>query len=104
MLSEEQKQEKIKKIIFTVQSCLELDFRNLEELSAQIGISSSSIQRYLKEKQVINEYFGEDIYEMIREKLSFNKVDGLSRGGTNFVNHNISIKDETGKFTGSRKR
>lgn len=104
MLSEEQRKLKIKKIIFTVQSFLESDCYNLEELSNQINISSSSIQRYLKEKQIIEEYFGEDIYEIVREKIEFNKREGLSKGGTNFVNYNISTKDEFGKFTGSRRR
>lgn len=104
MLSEEQKKIKLKRIIFTVQSFLESDFKNLEELSEKIGIPSSSIQRYLKEKQVIDEYFGEEIYEMIRERINFNKAEGLSKGGTNFANFNVSTKDEFGKFTGSRRR
>jgi len=104
MLSEEQRKLKIKRIIFTVQSFLESDCHNLEELSNQINISSSSIQRYLNEKQIIEEYFGEDIYEIVREKIEFNKREGLSKGGTNFVNYNVSTKDEFGKFTGSRRR
>ena len=104
MLSEEQRKLKIKRIIFTVQSFLESDCHNLEELSNQINISSSSIQRYLNEKQIIEEYFGEDIYETVREKIEFNKREGLSKGGTNFVNYNVSTKDEFGKFTGSRRR
>lgn len=104
MLSEEQKKIKIKRIIFTVQSFLESDCKNLEELSEKIGIPSSSIQRYLKEKEVIEEYFGVEIYEMVREKIEFNKIEGLSKGGTNFVNFNVSTKDEFGKFTGSRRR
>ncbi|MCI9084730.1 MAG: hypothetical protein HFH46_03870 [Bacilli bacterium] len=104
MMSEEQKKIKLKRILFTVQSFLESDCRNLEELSKEIGIPSSSIQRYLKEKQVIEEYFGSEIYEIIRERLAFNKTEGLSKGGINFVNFNISTKDETGKFTGSRRR
>lgn len=104
MLSEEQRKLKIKRIIFTVQSFLESDCHNLEELSNQINISSSSIQRYLNEKPIIEEYFGEDIYEIVREKIEFNKREGLSKGGTNFVNYNVSTKDEFGKFTGSRRR
>lgn len=104
MLSEEQKKIKIKRIIFTVQCFLESDCKNLEELSKEIGIPSSSIQRYLREKKVIEEYFGAEIYEMVREKIEFNKTEGLSRGGINFVNFNVSTKDEFGKFTGSRRR
>ena len=104
MLSEEQRKLKIKRIIFTVQSFLESDCHNLEELSNHINISSSSIQRYLNEKQIIEEYFGEEIYEIVREKIEFNKREGLSKGGTNFVNYNVSTKDEFGKFTGSRRR
>jgi len=104
MLSQDQKKLKIQKIIFTVQSFLDSDCHNLEELSSQINISSSSIQRYLNEKQIIEEYFGIEIYEMVREKINFNKREGLSKGGTNFVNYNISTKDASGKFTGSRRR
>ena len=42
--------------------------------------------------------------EMIRERIDFNKAEGLSKGGTNFANFNVSTKDEFGKFTGSRRR
>lgn len=104
MLSEEQKKLKLKRTLFTVQSFLDSDVHSLEELSSQIGISSSSIQRYLLDRKVIEEYFGEEIYEMVREKLAFNKSEGVSRGGTNFANYNLSTKDASGKFTGSRKR
>ncbi len=104
MLSEEQKNIKLKRILFTVQSFLETDCNNLEELAQKINIPSSSIQRYLQEKQIIEEYFGEEIYDMVREKINLNKAEGLSKGGTNFVNYNIAIKDEKGKFTGSRRR
>jgi len=104
MLSEEQKKIKLKKILFTVQSFLQSDCRSLEELSKEIGVSSSSIQRYLGEKQIIEEYFGTEIYEMIRERLTINKEEGLSKGGINFANYNVSTKDKSGKFTGSKRR
>lgn len=104
MLSESQKQIKIKRIIYTVKKFLESDCQSLEELAQEINIPSSSIQRYLKEKQIIETYFGEDVYIMIRERIQINKQLGNEKGGVNYVNYNSYSKDENGKFTGSRRR
>lgn len=104
MLSKEQHEAKIRKILLTVQSFLEGDFQNLSELSQHIGLSTSSIQRYLKEKKVITEYFGPEIYELVQEKLALNKENGHIKGGFNYHFNNISTKDNNGKFTGSKRK
>ena len=104
MLSEEQKRQKIKKIIYTVQNFLNSDYESLGDLAKDIGISSSSIQRYLHEKEIIESIFGQEVYELVQEKLSFSKAQGLQKGGLNSALKNKYSKDEKGRFTGSRRR
>lgn len=104
MLSEEQKKQKIKKIIYTVQSFLSSDYPNLEALAQDIKIPSSSIHRYLHEKDIIISVFGEEVYDLVREKLALSKTMGLQKGGFNSALNNNYTKDEKGHFTGSKRR
>ena len=104
MLSQKQEKEKLRKILLTVKSFLESDYQSIEGLAKEIGISSSSIQRYLNEKEIIINYFGEAVYNLVQEKLSINKEAGNFKGGFNFALNNISTKDNSGKFTGSKRR
>ena len=77
-------------------------FKNIGEFSKYSGISSSSIQRYLKEdsRMIVDS----KKYNEITMWLNKAKTEGLSRGGINSQNNNEFIKDEVGKFCGSRKR
>lgn len=77
-------------------------FKNIGEFSKYSGISSSSIQRYLKDDSKM--FVDSKKYNEITMWLDKAKVEGLSRGGVNSQNNNEFIKDEVGKFCGSRKR
>ena len=106
MLSEKQQLEKINNIKIVVTNFLK-DKKTIKEISQETGISKSSVQRYLNDKEYIREIYGLDanfIIEEIHRKLKQNKEEGISKGGTNFANNNISTKDKLGHFTGSKKR
>lgn len=77
-------------------------FKNIDDFSKYSGISSSSIQRYLKEDSKM--FVDSKKYNEITMWLNRAKAEGLSRGGINSQNNNEFIKDEVGKFCGSRKR
>ena len=77
-------------------------FKNINDFSKYSGISSSSIQRYLKEDSKM--FVNSKKYNEITMWLNRAKAEGLSRGGINSQNNNEFIKDEVGKFCGSRKR
>lgn len=77
-------------------------FKNINDFSKYSGISSSSIQRYLKEDSKM--FVDSKKYNEITMWLNRAKAEGLSRGGINSQNNNEFIKDEVGKFCGSRKR
>lgn len=77
-------------------------FKNIGEFSKYSGISSSSIQRYLKEDSKM--FVDSKKYNEITMWLNRAKAEGLSRGGISSQSNNEFIKDEVGKFCGSRKR
>lgn len=77
-------------------------FKNIDDFSKYSGISSSSIQRYLKEDSKM--FVDSKKYNEITMWLNRAKAEGLSRGGINSQNNNEFIKDEVGKFCGNRKR
>lgn len=94
------------KVIKVVEVFLSGDY-TIAEVSKITGVSTSSIQRYLNNVEYICECFPSDAKEKIKkikEKLSNNKIDGLSRGGKNYSQNNQYTKDELGHFTGSRKK
>ena len=91
------KEEKVKYVIDNYYK-----FKNIGEFSNYSGISSSSIQRYLKEDSKV--FIDSKKYSEIIRWLDKAKMEGLSRGGINSQNNNEYIKDEVGKFCGSRKR
>lgn len=104
MLNEEQQKLKTKKIIFTVRKFLDSDCESILQLSKEIDISSSSIQRYLNEEKIITQYLGDDVYDLVQEKLKINKEYGVIKGAHNSLLNNISTKDSHGKFTGCKSR
>lgn len=77
-------------------------FNNIGELSKYSGISSSSIQRYLKEDAKL--YTNSLEYKKIEIWLNNAKKEGLSRGGVNSQIYNGYSKDEVGRFNGNKKR
>jgi len=76
---------------------------SMEGIEKATGISKSSAQRYLH-SPIITEALGQAAFDTIQDKLAENKKEALSKGGHNSVANNIIVKDEDGKFAGSRKR
>ncbi len=74
---------------------------NLKELSNLTSISTSSLQRYLKEDML--RYVSKEEYQEIELWLQNAKKDGLSRGGTNSQINNSYTKDEIGRFNGNKR-
>lgn len=109
MLSEEQYQEKLKKVKYVVTSFLKekKTIKQIADESGELKISKSSVQRYLNDEQYIKILFGEEapfIIEEIERRLIENYSDGVKLGGNNFAQNNESLKDENGHFIGSRKK
>lgn len=104
MMSKLQEKEKISKILKSCKYFLSNPESTMEEMSEYLGISKSSIQRYLKEKEIIVSYLGIDVYEMIQKQLKINTLAARSKGGRKFSENNVAVKDEIGKFTGSIKK
>ena len=74
---------------------------NLNELSALLDISTSSLQRYLSEdsKKIVSE----KEYLEIKKWLINAKREGLKTGGTTSQALYNYLKDESGKFNGIKK-
>lgn len=88
-----------------VKTFLENSNLTLEELSKKPefkGLSSSSIQRYLKDPLII-ELFDQATYEKIQKELLESKMDGHRKGGLHYFENNKPVKDEFGQFQGSIK-
>ncbi|MDD2203453.1 MAG: hypothetical protein PHT75_00450 [Bacilli bacterium] len=102
MLSKEQIEEKRLRILLVVKVFLEKGC-SLAEVESTTGISSSSVQRYLHDEELIS-LIGVSTYETIQEKLLLNKKAALSRGGKNSALNNDIMRDDLGRFTGSKKR
>lgn len=107
MLSHQQIEIKKQQVKLVIDSFLKYKDITIDELSKIIGVSSSSIQRYLNDVEYIELIYGTEaktILEKVSEKLKKNKNDGLSKGGINSTTNNVPIRDENGKFTGNKKR
>jgi len=71
--------------------------------SLNIETSSSTVGRDLNSKQALY-LLGEEKYKKIEELRKRNRHNAKIKGGQNYALNNISIKDEDGKFNGSKKR
>lgn len=86
--------EKIKKVL----EYFDKHGGTIDEISAALGISKSSVQRYLKEATDSRDR------QSISEYLAANKREGTKRGGKTTQQRHGFDKDELGHFTGSRKK
>lgn len=102
MLSNEQRLDIDKKIMLVTRVFLEHP-ASFEEIAKRTNISSSSVQRYLNDKRII-ELLDKDTYDHIQELIKINTKAGRSKGGYISTKNNIATKDENGKFNGSIKR
>lgn len=101
MISKEQEfamLERLKLIIGNFQK-----YNNITELSKDIGISTSTIQRDLNKKKEIVELIGEEGYYVVEAWLLKAKLDGLSKGGKNSQEKYNYDKDEVGHYRGIKR-
>ena len=106
MLSEQQYEEKLRKVDTVVKSFLGSK-KTISEISKETGIPSSSVQRYLNDITSIKTLYKDDsnlIIEAIKGVLENNRLEAPYIGGLAFASNNISTKDSYGHFTGSRRR
>ena len=99
MLSDRQYKEKIKKILLVAKTFLENPVSNIE-LSKITGISSSSVQRYLNDPEIIN-LLGQETFDRIQELLKYNRLTARQEGGIISTTNNKPLRDSNGKFTGN---
>ncbi len=100
MLSDIQKDEKIRKIKLVIRTFLENKNNTVEMVSAATNISKSSVQRYLNDEKYIKIIYEDDANEIINKiikQLNKNKVEGLKKGGNNTTN-NHTYRDDLGHF------
>ncbi|MDD6388506.1 MAG: hypothetical protein PUA68_05545 [Bacilli bacterium] len=96
---------KDKKVIDTTIAFQITDYRGTnKEISEITGISKSSVQRYLNDKETIEKLFSKDLYNKIQESLKENIRQARSIGGINSTKNNIYLKDEKGKFIGIKQK
>lgn len=109
MRSKEQEIEMLKKTALIL-SLLPIT-NSIREINERTGISTSTIQRYLNNEELIKEVLditnSKDSYEVIsthiKEWLKKSKKEGHKRGGISSQNLHSFSKDEEGKFLGSGK-
>lgn len=101
MLSTAQRKEKEMNISRTVKAFLETKKSN-EELSKELGISSSSVGRYLNDEEYICELFGYETFLAIQQILEDNKKKALSKGGKVTQSRYYQTRDSIGKYTGNK--
>lgn len=91
--------ERIKKVVITF---LEKPNITIKELSDELKIPTSTIQRDLNNFERISNIFGIEntprILESIKIRLMANKKEGVSKGGMISTINNITLRDNEGKF------
>ena len=108
MLSIEQSKKIEERILITVKTFSKNSNMTIDELaellkSQGVKTSSSTVQRDLN-SQFFIKTFGEDMVERVKKQLIKNKENGVKKGGVNSMKNNVFVKDENGKFQGSRSR
>lgn len=103
MLSEAQRIEKEEKVLQVVKEFLKTGKTN-EELAKDLKMTSSTVGRYLKDKETIVYLLGNDAYEEIQQKLVENKINGLSKGGKVTQSRYVPIRKTDGKYIGNIKK
>ena len=102
MVSKQQRIEIDQKIL----KCVEIFLTSggtMEELSEKTKIPSSSVQRYLNSKRII-ELIGQDAYDEVQKNLKENILEARSKGGIVSTIKNNAVRDDDGKFIGNIKR
>ena len=102
MISEEKRREIDLKIMKVTRAFLEHPV-SIEEIASITGISSSSVQRYLNDKRII-ELFDKDIYDQIQTLLKINRLESQKKGGVISTRKNEPLRDSIGRFSGNRRK
>lgn len=76
---------------------------SMDELARKTGFSSSSCQRYLNDKRIID-LLDIDVYNEIQGLLKSNKQEALKKGGFISTQKNEPIRDSIGKFIGNKSK
>ncbi len=79
-----------------------LTISELSQLPELKSLSRSSIQRYLNDPQVAI-LFGDDVAQNIKDILKLKGMEGRKKGGLISFQNNTAMKDENGRFIGSKK-
>jgi len=102
ILSKEQEESKKLKILVVTKMFLKTG-GSIAEIAKETGIPSSTVQRYLHGEEIVR-MLGQESYDIIQNKIADNKKKAVIKGGKNYAMHNEFVKDELGKFIGSRKK
>lgn len=103
MLSNEQYDEKELRVLKTVEDFIKTGDSNID-IANRLGYSSSSVQRYLTDKNTITLLLGADTYEFIQKKIKENKKNALSKGGKVSQSRHYQTRDKNGHYTGNIKK
>ncbi len=90
-------------ILKSVQLLLVDNKKYIKEIADEIGLSTYSIQRYLK-NDVISKELGKEIQDEIDKRLLVLRHNGNIKGAKAYVKRNIATKEYNGKFNGSIPR
>ena len=101
--SNDQKIKKKLNILKSVYLYLVKDKDYIKDISEELNLSTSCIQRYLNDL-IIEKELGIEVSNEISEKLKQSKQNGNIEGGIQYVKRNIAIKKVNGKFNGSVPR
>ena len=109
MVGKKQEENITKRILITLKLFYENKGRINDEQLARlvsmegIGTSSSTVGRDLTSNR-LKKLIPENEYEEIQRLRNQNKELGKSLGGKNFAFYNDCTRNESGQFTGSKKR
>ena len=105
MLSQEQIEERERLTRICVNALIG-ECLNDQEISFKYGIPKSTVDRYLKNDEVLKDIYKNDaefVISEIKEYIDKNKTIGFSKGGEKSQSLYGYGKDEKGKFTGRRR-
>ncbi|MDO4962515.1 MAG: hypothetical protein Q4E75_00205 [bacterium] len=108
MLNQDKYLNKVYKVEKVVEIFLK-ERKTIYEMAADksLGISKSSIHRYLNDEDIIRYIYGDQsdfIIEEIKRRLKENKEIGNKNGGDTFASDYVALKDSKGLFKGSKRR
>ena len=102
MLSESQKKQKIINILNVTRSFLD-GCGSMKEVANETGISESSAQRYLHDPIIIK-LFSQEVFDEIQAILDEKKKNRAEYAGFVSSEKNDFLKNQSGKFIGSKAK